>query len=264
MKLLNGAVILTLLCIARGSALHSQTADDRSAAAKTIEKTLKNQTVTIRGFYEGSRLRYDAAGNPIGEPKSGPWVLDARVIIRKVELSKQALLLRADRLGGVFDFDKQDLVFGPTGQHVTFEIAWPDDSSAVSTALQQVFLRSDEPLLDKLPKEWQRQLMRPGECNAENVCRVAKGVIQPPRAVYAPDPEYSEEARRARLQGKVILWVLVGDTGKVVDCGILRSLGMGLDQQALTSIRQWRFDPAMRGGKPVAVQINVEMSFELR
>jgi len=89
------------------------------------------------------------------------------------------------------------------------------------------------------------------------------GGVSAPRALYAPDPEYSEEARKAKFQGTVILWVVVGADGRVHDTRIYRSLGMGLDERAVAAVKTWRFDPAKKDGQPVAVQINVEVTFHL-
>ena len=94
------------------------------------------------------------------------------------------------------------------------------------------------------------------------VYRVGGGVSAP-RALYAPDPDYSEEARRAKYQGTVVLWLVVGSDGRPRDAKISRSLGMGLDEKALEAVRRWKFEPALKDGKPVAVQINVEMNFRL-
>ena len=84
-----------------------------------------------------------------------------------------------------------------------------------------------------------------------------------PRALYAPDPDYSEEARRAKYQGTVLLWLVVGSDGRPREAKISRSLGMGLDEKALEAVRRTNNEPAMKDGKPVAVQINVEMNFRL-
>jgi TonB family protein len=89
------------------------------------------------------------------------------------------------------------------------------------------------------------------------------GGVSAPRALYAPDPDYSEEARQAKYQGTVVLWLVVGPDGRPRDAKISRSLGMGLDEKALEAVRRWKFEPAMKDGKPVAVQINVEMNFRL-
>lgn len=94
------------------------------------------------------------------------------------------------------------------------------------------------------------------------VFRVGGGVSAP-RALDTPDPEYSEEARKAKYQGTVVLWLIVGPDGKPRDIKVARALGMGLDQKAIEAVRNWKFSPAMKDGKPVAVQINVEVNFRL-
>lgn len=92
--------------------------------------------------------------------------------------------------------------------------------------------------------------------------RVGNGVSAP-RALETPDPEYSEEARKAKYQGTVVLWLIVGPDGKPRDIRVSRPLGMGLDQKAIEAVNRWRFEPAMKDGRPVAVQINVEVNFRL-
>jgi protein TonB len=89
------------------------------------------------------------------------------------------------------------------------------------------------------------------------------GGVSAPRPIYDPDPEYSEEARHAKYQGTVLLWVVVGSDGKPHDIRVQRSLGMGLDEKAIEAVRQWKFEPSMKAGHPVAVQVNVEVSFRL-
>lgn len=94
------------------------------------------------------------------------------------------------------------------------------------------------------------------------VYRVGGGVSAP-RAVFAPDPEYSDEARKAKFQGTVRLVCVVGPDGRTRDIRVARSLGMGLDQKALEAVRLWRFDPAQKDGHPVAVEVSIEVNFRL-
>ena len=89
------------------------------------------------------------------------------------------------------------------------------------------------------------------------------GGVSAPKAIYAPDPEYSEEARKVKHMGTVVLWLVVGPDGKPRDIKVLRTLGLGLDEKAIEAVRNWRFEPAMKDNKPVAVQINVEVNFHL-
>ncbi len=89
------------------------------------------------------------------------------------------------------------------------------------------------------------------------------GGVSAPRAIYSPDPDYSEEARKAKVQGVVTLWMIVGPDGNPRDIRVQRSLGMGLDEKAIAAVRTWRFEPARKDGQAVPVQINVEVMFRL-
>ena len=84
-----------------------------------------------------------------------------------------------------------------------------------------------------------------------------------PRVIYNPEPGFSDEARKAKAQGRVVLLVVVGPDGHTHDLHVQSSLGMGLDEKALEAVRTWRFLPAMLNGQPVAAQIAVEVDFHL-
>jgi|SRR3954447_3097368 periplasmic protein TonB len=94
------------------------------------------------------------------------------------------------------------------------------------------------------------------------VFRVGGGVSAP-KVTYQPDPEYSEEARKAKYQGVCVLSLIVGPDGKPREVKVARSLGLGLDEKAIEAVNQWKFEPAQKDGKPVAVAINVEVTFRL-
>jgi periplasmic protein TonB len=87
--------------------------------------------------------------------------------------------------------------------------------------------------------------------------------VSAPRAIYDPEPEYSDEARKAKYQGSVLLLVFVGADGRPHEVRVQRSLGMGLDEKALEAVRLWRFEPATKDGLPVAVMVNIEVNFRL-
>ena len=89
------------------------------------------------------------------------------------------------------------------------------------------------------------------------------GGVTAPVPIYKPEPAYSEEARKVKLQGMVSLWIVVDPQGKVADVRLAKRLGMGLDEKAEQAVRTWRFQPGMRNGIPVAVRVLVEVSFHL-
>jgi TonB family protein len=89
------------------------------------------------------------------------------------------------------------------------------------------------------------------------------GDVKPPRALYAPDPEYSESARIHKRQGLGVLRIIVTPQGEVARIRVERVVGFGLDQKAIKAVCQWRFQPAHRDGEAVPVEIDVEVSFRL-
>jgi len=89
------------------------------------------------------------------------------------------------------------------------------------------------------------------------------GGVSAPSVRFKVDPDYSEEARKAKYQGKVLLSVIVDEQGTVRDIRVLRPLGLGLDQKAVDAVVQWKFRPGMKDGRPVAVQATIEVNFRL-
>ena len=84
------------------------------------------------------------------------------------------------------------------------------------------------------------------------------------KAIYAPPAGYTDAARKAKLQGDVMVGGVVGIDGKIRDAHVVRSLDAGLDANALIAFQTWRFEPAQKDGKPVATTVTVMMSFHLQ
>src|SRR5208283_1894721 len=84
-----------------------------------------------------------------------------------------------------------------------------------------------------------------------------------PRAIYAPDPEYSETARKKKIAGTVVLSLTVGSDGLPHDIQVEKKLGYGLDEKAVEAMRKWKFQPELRDGQPIETPIKVEMTFRL-
>ncbi|SRR5579864_1956546 len=84
-----------------------------------------------------------------------------------------------------------------------------------------------------------------------------------PQAIFSPEPDFSDEARKAKQQGMVVLLLVVGQDGHTYNIRVGQSLGMGLDEKAIDAVSRWRFKPATLNGQPVATQIAVEVDFRL-
>ncbi|MBV9745116.1 MAG: energy transducer TonB, partial [Acidobacteriia bacterium] len=89
------------------------------------------------------------------------------------------------------------------------------------------------------------------------------GGVTAPALLYKVEPEYSEEARKAKFQGTVILYVEIDPSGHAINPRVARSLGLGLDEKAIEAVRKWKFKPGYKDGKPVTVAATIEVNFRL-
>jgi len=87
--------------------------------------------------------------------------------------------------------------------------------------------------------------------------------VTAPVAKFTPEPDFSEEARKAKYQGTVVLAAIIGPDGRPRNIHVVRSLGMGLDEKAIERVRTWLFEPGKKNGTPVAVTMNLEVDFRL-
>ena len=86
---------------------------------------------------------------------------------------------------------------------------------------------------------------------------------QPPELLTRCAPRYTAEARRAHLEGKVLLYVEVSPTGRPVHIKVLKALGMGLAENAVDAVKQWRFRPGRKNGQTAAIPATIEVKFDL-
>jgi len=103
----------------------------------------------------------------------------------------------------------------------------------------------------------------PPPAEPEGPIRVG-GDVQPPVKLSAPSPQYTEIARKARIQGVVIVEAIIDKQGNVTNVKILKGLPMGLDTAAADAVKKWKFKPATLNGKPVAVIYNLTVNFRLQ
>ena len=90
-----------------------------------------------------------------------------------------------------------------------------------------------------------------------------QGSLTEPVLLYKVDPEYSEEARKAKLQGVVMVRAVIDVRGRVQDIAVAQGLGLGLNERAIAAVQQWKFRAGMRNGKPVATSALIQLTFRL-
>ena len=84
-----------------------------------------------------------------------------------------------------------------------------------------------------------------------------------PEVRYYVDPEFSEEARKAKFSGNVEVYLWIDEKGNPSHIKIARGVGMGLDEKAIEAVRQYKFKPAMQNGKPVKVDMYIDVNFHI-
>jgi periplasmic protein TonB len=89
------------------------------------------------------------------------------------------------------------------------------------------------------------------------------GGVSPPSWLHKVEPEFSEEARKAKIGGNVLVYMIVDASGHPRNIKVIRGLGMGLDEKAIAAMQQSTFHPAMENGKPVPVELQVEVNFQI-
>ena len=102
----------------------------------------------------------------------------------------------------------------------------------------------------------------PDAARADQVFHVGAEVTAP-KPTFTPEPRFSDIARYEKFQGTLVVDLIVGKDGAVHQIRLVRPLGLGLDESARSMLQTWRFEPATRNGQPVAVEMNVEVAFNL-
>ena len=152
---------------------------------------------------------------------------------------------------GNFAFDSSGLIrrFRESG---VYHLRRPAEFQAQSTNRISDYGAVSDPKEAKgtEPSEW------------DGVYRVGSGVT-PPTVLIRYKPVYSEEAKKARIEGVVVLSAIVRKDGTIEVLKVVRSLDGGLDENAVRAIKQWKFRPGMKDGIPVDVALNVEVNFSL-
>lgn len=136
---------------------------------------------------------------------------------------------------------------------------WMTFNLALQEAIPRVTVESPRPAETPLPQSDEALTTTDGP-----VYRASPGSgIVGPKVVYQIEPEFSDEARKAKRQGNVTIRLVVGTDGLPRDLRLVCGAEAGLSEKALDSVKQWRFTPGTKDGKPVPVQIEVAVEFKL-
>jgi TonB family protein len=249
------------------------------SAADALQARLLNAPLYLRGFWKNDKLSFDSAGKLQGDSETLPFTLSG-IEITKVDLGSKKLALEGRRVAVVFDEFTPRRVLLQAGkmkkhdEQIHIEIAAPPDGDYVS-ALDAIFARDLASLVPSLPGVWQnfatKHLLsdappldpRSERPNHPEALKKIGGGVQPPRLTHQVEPAFDEYARATKISGSCLINLLVGSDGAPSHLGIVRPAGAGLDEEALKAVQQYVFAPAVEDGKPVAVELNIEVNFQI-
>jgi TonB family protein len=236
-----------------------------AASAGTVKDALnhkyKKQILALRFPFAQGDMKFDSAGQPLYARPEGPWLVYGGIYIEDLSLSQAALQIEGRRIAST-EKRKGKPEFFPSEKPVKLEIHLDQPLKSLHDAqavLGRVFLLDGDQQQAAMP-EFRRA---DDSTSGGPIYHLGEDGTKVPKATFTPEPDFSERARKAKFQGTVILTIVVDKVGHVSRVSLVRSLGMGLDQAAMERVKQWRFEPATRNGQPVAVVMNIEVSFNL-
>jgi TonB family protein len=284
---IKGILPLVLTCVFSAT---TATADQNLGSILTDQ--YRDRVLALRHSFKSKEQEYGADGVPSRTSEEGPWTLYGRMAVKRISVNPQRLKVEGKRALYIFDSAGNQVQFKDDRKHpaesltVTVRLEQPlssaDDAAAV---LGRVFALTPDTILDSAPSYWRALLVKqlgvtgsakPDSQNAgetrdsesEKVFQLAellkdKTRFLAPKPVYHSEPAFTEAARDRKFQGVVGLNVVIDNTGKVRNIMVLHPLGMGLDDSAVATVSNWRFEPGKKDGQPVAVSVFIEVDFHL-
>jgi TonB family protein len=248
---------------------------------QSIEAKLQAPFLMLRGMWDCNSLHFDTQGSVIGACDVGPFSTSA-LVVKRIRLSDRNLEIKGSRAG--LQFGRSTAVDSPIPvsavnlDRMTVSIERdPQNPQALDAAIDRIFAKDfDDALADSAPLWWQPWLRHqahpdavpaPGSFKGQQSLVThptgKAGEISAPRLLRAPNPSFSDEARRKKYSGICVVGLIVDEGGRPRNLRIVRPIGMGLDDKAIEAVSRYEFAPAMKGGQPVPVEINIEVNFRI-
>jgi TonB family protein len=265
--------------------------------ARSVEGQLRRDYVgserMLRHFYIADTLKFDADGNALNKEKTGSWTLFGAVRIDKLTLSSGKLDLQGHRAIVAIDDAAKTMKRIPWSEKVRIEIPvheGPDAASQVRSALAEVFVVPGEDMVATLPDYWQDYMVaffakhgKPcqdsqsadaseshsetadgAEANQTNPpMKVSAGVMEG-RLIHRAEPQYFLVARQAGVQGEIGLRARISKSGDVIGLCLTQAIGGGMDDEAVNTVRQWKYSPYLLNGTALEIKTSISFRFRMR
>lgn len=255
---------------------------DNQDLEKTLAGQYQDKIVVLRHCFTSSSQEYDSEGKPKGHPAEGPWTFYGRLLIKKIVVEDDKLHLEANRVAYKFDQDGLYLISVPERESVQVTIRLRSPLTSVDQAISvlgRVFAMTEEDIQNAVPAYWRPYLGKPptasevkaeashkagdadagGAVNGEQIRKMGESGVSPPKPQFMPAPGFQA---KPGFSGLVGLNVVIDTSGRISTVKVVRSLGKGLDEEAIRAVKTWRFAPGMRAGHPVAVAVYLEVDFQ--
>jgi hypothetical protein len=251
---------------------NSQSPDHVALEAK-LQQRLQGKVAVLQNFYTSDELNFDSQGNLKGNSKTGPWTFFGRVEIVAIQLTDNSLIIKAKR--NVVKWEESGSEFSNYtlnhSAHITIDLAPGYDVALVVAALDKVFLTREQRLSDIVPDYWKDLLTTERSRRAaqdQEKAQIMKAVYRSGRDVSLPKLqssshgiELSPSAFTDLTSDALALSFIVDEKGDVTRVQIEKPVGLGKDDEIATAIAHWKFNPAMKDGKAVAVLMYAKRVF---
>jgi len=259
---------------------------------QVLSEQYQGKVLALRHSFKLGTQEYAADGTLVTSGEEGPWTLYGRILVNKVTVDERRLKIEGKRSLCFFDSNGNLVQFKNDRKHpaedlkVSVRLEQPLVSAeAAREVLGRVFAFTPEDMVNAVPDSWRRLMAKqlgvelPKKPDSEHTGEgdEGKGTVTPneartafdpkellpPSILSQPFPSYTNEARSGHIQGVVGLNIVIDPSGQVRGVTLIHPLGMGLDENAIDTVKKWKFIPAKRDGRPVAVSVFVEVAFHL-
>lgn len=229
---------------------------------------LKGKPLYLRGCWRDKDLRFNADGALIGQSKPVSITL-CGFDFDSAQIKPDKLVIKGRRVGLEFPNGSMKRVkLDDENMRIEIQAASGND---YAKALDSIFVDGLEGMVPTLPSYWQTFWQKHFIAGSAPVSPNQKsaglkrigGAISAPQPIHTEEPEFTDIARRMKYSGTVLLYLWVNTDGTVSHLSIDRPTGLGLDEAALAAVADYRFKPAMENGKPVLVELKIEVAFSL-
>ena len=256
------------------------------AAAQSTEAEVSARLVGkplyLRGFWGEDKLAFDAAGQPV-EHYPRLSFTESGFDASKVEIHGDHMRIEGQRVGLTFDqsgsykrlklITRRTFKAKPEPELMILEIDGHGGQD-FSRALDAIFAGSLEDLVPSLPEYWQEYAQTHflhstnlAGGSAETLDRShtksskSDGSVKPPKLIKNVDPRFTESARQMRLSGSTEVYLWLSEDGMPSHLKVVRPIGLGLDEESIAAVSQYRFAPATKDGKPVKVDLYINVNY---